>query len=365
MGRGGTRKKLHNVRFYRTDGRLTGGFALIIGIGMVVVFIISVMLGAAHIHPLDIGKIILNRTAGCNIFPPVWDKNTETIIWNIRLPRVIMAWLVGAGLSVSGVFMQALLKNPLADPYVLGISSGASAGAVSAIVLGLFSFAGIYATSVGAVTGAWLAVLLTMGLSYSSTSGTVRLVLSGIGTSAFFTGVTNLIIYGAHAGSDKAKTAQFWMVGSLSGSDWDTVGKIAILVLPAFILALCISSKLDLLMLGDETAQTLGLDVGRIRVLIIILTTVMVGTIVSASGVIGFIGLVIPHTVRMVVGAKHRRLLPITILTGGLFTMMADMISRVIVAPAELPIGILCALTGAPFFFWLLHKDAKGGVYIC
>lgn len=169
----------------------------------------SILIGAVEIHPGDIGRILWNRITGREFFVPNWEENVETIIWNIRLPRVLMACIVGAGLSVCGVLMQALTKNSLADPYVLGISSGASAGAVCAIVLGLFSFMGGYATMFGATLGAALSIVLSLRIaSMKGRITSTQLVLAGIATSALFTALTNLFIYGFHTGSDKTKTAQ-------------------------------------------------------------------------------------------------------------------------------------------------------------
>ncbi len=295
---------------------------------------ISVLIGAVKINPGDIFKIITNNIFWRELFTRQWEENVETIIWNIRLPRVLMAFIVGAGLSVCGVLMQALTKNALADPYVLGISSGASAGAVCAIVIGCFNFMGGYSTMFGAVLGAALSIVLSLKIaSLKGKITSTQLVLAGIATSALFSALTNLVIYGYHTGSDKTKTAQFWMVGSLSGASW---GK------------------------AKYVAENLGVNTGRIKLVIILMSTVLTGVVVSVSGVIGFVGLVIPHIVRSLVGSKHIRLIPVVILTGGLFTMLADVVSRVIVAPEELPIGIISALIGAPFFLYLI-KTSKAG----
>lgn len=321
----------------------------------------SVSVGAVEIHPADIFKIIFTKITGKDIFEHTWEANVETIIWKIRFPRVVMAWIVGAGLSVCGTLMQALTKNSLADPYVLGISSGASTGAVCAIVLGCFRFMGGYSTIFGAVLGAALSILITLGMAaHKGRMTSTQLVLAGIATSALFTALTNLVIYGYHTGSDKTKTAQYWMVGSLSGASWSTVKYIAVTFTVSVIIVLLFVRELDVLLLGDEVAESLGVSTKTVKLVVIVMTTVLTGTVVSVSGVIGFIGLVIPHIVRSFVGSGHIRLLPMVILTGGLFTMLADVISRVISAPEELPIGIISALIGAPFFFYLIRKNRKG-----
>lgn len=320
----------------------------------------SVSFGAVKIHPFEVFRIIMNHLSGREIFFPTWETNMETIIWNIRLPRVVLAWFVGAGLSVCGVLMQALTKNALADPYVLGISSGASAGAVCAIITGCFHFAGGYGTMFGAICGAALAIVLSMAIAtYKGTVTSTQLILAGIATSALFSGITNLIIYGYHTGSDKTKTAQYWMVGSLSGASWEKVKYVA----AAFLITVCIillfTRELDMLLLGGGTAENLGVNVTRIKMVVIIMAAVLTGIVVSVSGVIGFIGLVVPHIARRMVGSRHTIVLPFVIVLGGLFTVLADFLSRVIVAPEELPIGIIAALFGAPFFLYLIRRGRR------
>ena len=280
----------------------------------------SVSFGAVRIHPFEVFRIIMNHLSGREIFFPTWETNMETIIWNIRLPRVVLAWFVGAGLSVCGVLMQALTKNALADPYVLGISSGASAGAVCAIITGCFHFAGGYGTMFGAICGAALAIVLSMAIAtYKGTVTSTQLILAGIATSALFSGITNLIIYGYHTGSDKTKTAQYWMVGSLSGASWEKVKYVA----AAFLITVCIillfTRELDMLLLGDGTAENLGVNVTRIKMVVIIMAAVLTGIVVSVSGVIGFIGLVVPHIARRLVGSRHTIVLPFVIVLADVY----------------------------------------------
>jgi len=325
---------------------------------IVVALCFSVSVGAVKIHPSDIFGIILNNTFGKELMKQTWEGNIDTIIWTIRFPRVILAFIVGSGLSVCGVLMQALTENPLADPYVLGISSGASAGAVCAIVLGCFSFLGGYSTIFGAILGAMLSIFLS--LSIATMNGKItstQLVLAGIATSALFSAVTNFLIYGNEAGSDKTKTAQYWMMGSLSGASWGKVKYVAIVFAIAIILVMLFVRDMDILLLGDDVAESLGLQTRRVKMVIILMSTILTGVVVSVSGVIGFIGLVVPHMVRSLVGSKHLRLIPAVILVGGLFTMLADVVSRVIMAPQELPIGVISAMIGGPFFMYLIRKN--------
>ena len=331
---------------------------LLIVVALILVALtVSTTIGAVSVSAPDIAKILVNKISGSNVFEATWESKTENIIWNIRFPRVIMAFIVGAGLSLCGVLMQALTKNPLADPYVLGISSGASAGAVGVIILGWFSFMGGYSVIFGATLGAAVSICLSLGIaSMKGRITSTQLVLAGIATSAFFSAVTNLIIYGFNQGSDKTKMAQYWMVGSLSGATWSTVKYVAIVAAVTVVVISLFAKELDVLLLGDDVAETLGMDTRRTKLLIIVAATVLTGVVVSVSGVIGFVGLVVPHIMRSLVGSGHRRLIPVSILAGGLFTMAADLVSRVIIAPEELPIGVIAAFIGAPFFLYLIRK---------
>lgn len=334
-------------------------FILVLAL-IAVIVCVSVTVGAVSVSPGNIVKIIVNRIGGGDIFEAVWETKTENIIWNIRFPRVLMAFLVGAGLSLCGVLMQALTKNSLADPYVLGISSGASAGAVCSIVLGWFSFLGGYATIFGATLGAAVSICLSMRIaSVRGRITSTQLVLAGIATSALFSAVTNLVVYGFHSGSDKTKTALYWMVGSLSGATWSRLRYVAIVFAVTAAVILLFAKELDVLLLGDDVAETLGVDTRRIKWIIIGASTVLTGVVVSVSGVIGFVGLVVPHITRRIIGSGHRRLIPLVILTGGLFTVTADLLSRVVLAPEELPLGVVAAFFGAPFFLYLIRRGSR------
>ena len=332
-----------------------GRFWLTLALVMTLIVIavtISTTIGAVNVSASDIGKILVNKMSGKDIFQIAWEGKTENIIWNIRFPRVLMAFIVGAGLSLCGVLMQALTKNPLADPYVLGISSGASAGAVGVIILGWFSFLGGYSVIFGATLGAAISICLSLGIaSMKGRITSTQLVLAGIATSAFFSAVTNLIIYGFNQGSDKTK---------ISGATWSRVKYVAIVGIITVAVILLFAKELDVLLLGDDVAETLGVDTRKTKLLIIITATILTGVVVSVSGVIGFVGLVVPHIMRSFVGSGHKRLIPVAILAGGLFSMVADLISRIIIAPEELPIGVIAAFIGAPFFLYLIRKGSAG-----
>ncbi len=281
------------------------------------------------------------------------------IIWFIRFPRSLLAILVGTGLSVVGVTMQALVLNPLADPYILGVSSGASVGAVSVILFGVFSSFGIYAVSFGAFVGAVLssAIVFFLALRQGRISPT-RLILAGVAMSYLFSAITSFLTLKSGTG-EAARRVLFWLLGGLSGTKWsDLTLPLISLVLGLAYLLLRVRS-LNTLLMGEETATTLGTDIDQFRKQLFLVTSLLTGVIVAVSGAIGFVGLMIPHIVRLLVGSDHRRVLPVSILVGGIFLILSDILARILIAPEELPVGIITALFGAPFFLWMLQN--RGG----
>ena len=266
--------------------------------------------------------------------------------------------MVGAGLTLCGILMQVLTKNSLADPYVLGISHGASAGAVSVIMYGWLNILGGYGTMAGAFLGSVVSILLALRIATVRNKVTAtQLVLAGIAVSALFSAATNFMIYHTKTGSDKVKTATYWMMGSLSGSSWEKLKYATIAFVVCFCLIMLLTRQLDVLLLGDDVAATVGVDTGKLKLWIIIISTLLTGIIVSVSGTIGFVGLTFPHITRSIVGTKHKRLVPASMLVGGTFLVIADILSRVLVAPEELPIGVVFAFFGAPFFLYLIKKS--------
>ncbi|MEM9774750.1 MAG: iron chelate uptake ABC transporter family permease subunit [Chloroflexota bacterium] len=290
-----------------------------------------------------------------------WTKAQFNIVWLIRFPRVLLGVFVGAGLAVVGVTMQALVHNPLADPYILGISSGASVGAVMVLAFGAFAFAGIYAISVGAFLGAILTFFIVFLLAQSSGRlNPARLILAGVAVAYFFSGLTSFITLT----SDKRELARAvlaWLLGSLAGTGW------AELTLPAVVLfvgslSLVLQARgLNALIVGEETAATLGVDLTRFRRQLFLLVSLVTGVMVAVSGAIGFIGLMIPHIVRLMVGTDHRMVLPVSIFVGSIFLIWVDVIARTAFAPQELPVGVITSLLGGPFFLWLMHTRGQGG----
>lgn len=288
-------------------------------------------------------------------------QNEEMIIWNIRLPRVLLAFCVGASLSLAGAAFQGLLRNPLADPYTIGVSSGASLGAVMVLffqftIIGLGSFT----LPVMAIIGGFLALFVVFGLvRLSSRSLAIEtIILAGIIVSAFIGAVVSLII----SLSDQNSMTQiiYWLYGSVAMRGWDHVGLMIPFMLLGSIILFYHTRELNALALGEEVADHIGVEVKRGKMYILIGASLLTGAAVAVSGSIGFVGLVIPHLVRLVTGPNHRHVLPLSLFIGGAFLVLADMLSRTIIAPKELPIGVITALIGAPVFAVLLIRERIG-----
>ena len=312
--------------------------------------------GPVAIPPGHVWQIVWAQVMGSG---GEWSQAHVNIVWLIRLPRVLMAACVGAGLAVVGVTMQAVVRNPLADPYILGISSGASVGAVLVLGLGMFAFAGVYAVSFGAFLFALLTFAIVFLLAQSNGRlSPMRLVLAGVACSYVFSGMTSFITLT----SDQRELAQSvlaWLLGTLAGTRWID------LTLPAGVLLLGVgyltlqARGLNALIVGDETAATLGINVNVFRRQLFLVMSLITGVMVATSGAIGFVGLMIPHVVRMLVGTDHRRVLPVATLSGAIFLIWVDVVARTAFAPAELPVGVITSLLGGPFFVWLLHTQRK------
>ena len=327
---------------------------------LVVSVILGIGLGPVSIRFSDVYRVMFHRLSG--IFTgqtaPLESirESTQNIVWFLRAPRVLLGALIGAALTLSGVGMQAFTKNPLAEPYVLGISSGASLGAVLAMLLGVsVPVLGKLSVSMGAFAGALVSILLVYLLAKSRGSVTpIRLTLVGVAVSAMFQAFTNYIVYTAP--DDAAvREATFWMLGGLGSAEWEDLPLLLCLVPPAFLLMLALSKSLNAMMMGDSSAITLGVNLNVVRNLLIVITALLTASSVAVSGCIGFVGLVIPHLVRSVVGPDHRKLIPISMLTGAIFLIWVDVGARMIKPPAELPIGILTAFLGAPLFLWMIR----------
>jgi iron complex transport system permease protein len=324
--------------------------------------VLAINLGAVRMHPGWVLKILVNGIAGWEVFSPEWQAPMARILWNLRLPKVLAAAFIGASLALSGLFMQALTRNPLADPFLLGVSSGASAGAVSVILLGGLPFIGQFSLPLGAFAGALAASALVFVLAQGPvrgaagrTGGASRLVLTGMAVSALFGALTNLLIF-INPDAHKIQSAIFWMIGSLAGITWEQLPPVVAVFSLGLGMALISHPALDILLTGEERALTLGVDLRVLRPALIGASALLAAAAVSIAGVIGFVGLVIPHISRMLFGPVHRRLIPPVCLSGALFMVTADMLARILAKPEEMPVGIITAFTGAPVFLHLLRS---------
>ena len=286
--------------------------------------------------------------------------SVHDIVWQLRLPRIVLAAAVGAGLASSGVIMQAIVKNPLADPYILGISSGASLGATAAILSGIGAFMGENFIGLAAFAGAFAISLLVLFISnLGGRSNSVKLLLAGMALSAVCSAFSSFIVYFAN-NKEGMQTIAYWMMGSFAGAKWETLAVIGPIVVLAVMFFWTQSRMLNLMLLGDESALTLGTDLHIYRQIYLLVSSLIVGFVVYAAGMVGFVGLVVPHVIRMLVGTDHKKLIPVSALTGAVFLVIADGLCRVIIPRTELPIGILISLIGAPCFVYLMIKKTYG-----
>ncbi|WP_153723068.1 FecCD family ABC transporter permease [Sporosarcina cascadiensis] len=332
-------------------------FTLLVGVllaALIVSMTFAVMVGSVGITPSVIWEVLFSKI-GLSVEATA-SKAQSVIIWEIRLPRVILAAIVGAGLAISGAAIQALVRNPIADPYILGVSSGASVGATMVILLGAFSFLGSYALSFAAFLGAIFAVVIVFLLArVNGRTSVIRLLLAGIAISMVFSAMTNFMLMTSKQ-QGGIQAVMHWMLGSLAGAKWSTIGIPFFIFLLVLILLLLNYRQLNALLLGEELATTLGINLDRFRIFIILVVSLLTGVVVASSGSIGFVGLIIPHLVRMIVGSNYKLLLPISALMGAVFLIWADMIARIAIAPEEMPIGIITAVCGGPFFIWMLRR---------
>ena len=285
----------------------------------------------------------------------VGDPTTIAIVRRLRLPRALLAALVGGSLAASGATFQALLRNPLAEPYILGVSGGAAVGAVGAIVLTGAPASGAM-VALSAFAGAILAILLVfrVAASVGKALDTRVLLLAGVVVGAFFNACILLAL--TFADTESFRSAMFWMMGSFSGATWRGIGTMAGAMVPALLLLFALARPLNLFAVGEETAAFLGVRTERAKLLAYGTASLLTAAAVAVSGVIGFVGLVVPHVVRMLWGGDHRFLLPASVLLGATFAILADTLARTAAAPTELPIGVVTAFVGVPFFVYLLRR---------
>lgn len=326
--------------------------ALILGALLIIGLVVGVSVGVGDL-PIPLTTTwhaITNRLGWTAVeLSPIH----ETVIWDYRLSRALVAAFCGAGLALSGAIMQSLLRNPLAEPYVLGISAGASTGAVAVVILGLG--AGAASLSGGAFVGAFAAFFFVAMLSAGMAGGADRTILAGVAASQLFNAATAYIVTTA-ANAQQARDVMFWLLGSFGAVRWPEFTLISIVVGLGLVGCLFYTRVLDAFAFGDESAAALGVNVPRTRLILLAITAVMTATIVSMVGSIGFVGLVVPHVARYLVGPMHARLLPACALLGAIFMVVADIASRALVPQQVIPIGVVTALVGVPFFSIILYR---------
>ena len=326
------------------------------------VFILCLILCISLVTALQFGSKFVPLDQIISALMSMIDVNatasmTDTIITDIRLPRLIYSVLTGIGLSLVGLLMQTVTRNALADPYVLGVSSGASTGAVFAIIMGGLPFLGQYNTPIFAALGAALSIILVL-LCVGKSNSPVKLILIGMGMTGVFSALTMMIIYGAKHEA-QVRSAMFWLLGSFAGIQWSDLPLTAIIITLFMLYIYTFNQDLDVLLLGNHEASQMGLSVKQLQLSIVILSSIVIATLVSKVGVVGFIGLIIPHLARIIGGPKHKHTLVFSALIGSIVMIWSDVLSRALYSPEEIPIGVLTSLLGAPLFIWIIMNRYK------
>ncbi|MBS5067863.1 MAG: iron ABC transporter permease [Veillonella sp.] len=326
------------------------------------VFVLCLILCISLVTALQFGAKFISLDQIISALMSMIDANTtasmtDTIITDIRLPRLIYSVLTGIGLSLVGLLMQTVTRNALADPYVLGVSSGASTGAVFAIIMGGLPFLGQYNTPIFAALGAALSIILVL-LCVGKSNSPVKLILIGMGMTGVFSALTMMIIYGAKHEA-QVRSAMFWLLGSFAGIQWSDLPLTAIIVILFMLYIYMFNQDLDVLLLGNHEAAQMGLSVKQLQLSIVIISSVVIATLVSKVGVVGFIGLIIPHLARIIGGPKHKHTLLFSALIGSIVMIWSDVLSRALYSPEEIPIGVLTSLLGAPLFIWIIMNRYK------
>ncbi|MFC4768685.1 FecCD family ABC transporter permease [Effusibacillus consociatus] len=339
---------------------------LAIGVAILCILLIvsagvGLSVGSSHI-PLShsIGYIINQLPFGEAIVAPNWTETEETILAKIRLPRVLLGVMVGASLSLAGVAFQGVLRNPLADPYILGVSAGASVGAALMISLGTsLAIVGAFTVPIVSFLGALLAILLVFSIGRTDRKlKTETLILAGVVVNSFFGAVLTFTL--TMVPGNKTQQIVLWLLGSLGLRGWEH----GLTVLPFFLIGFAViwsySRELNAFAMGEKGAASLGVNIERTKTILLLTSSLLTAVSVSTAGIIGFVGLVIPHAVRMAIGSDHRILIPLATLAGGIFLVLCDTAARSVLPPLELSIGVVTAAIGAPFFAWQLHRSRRG-----
>lgn len=333
---------------------------IILLIAAAVTMVIATGLGPVSVAPVTTAKILLNQIPGLkSSIVQDWTQLESNIVLGLRIPRVCLGMIVGASLAVCGVTMQALVRNNLADPFILGVSNGAAAFATLGMLFGTFSFLGTYQLSLSAFIGSAITIIFVYIISrVRGRINITQLLLSGVAISMIMDGVTSIIKLSA-PNALGLHNAEFWMSGSLAGAKWGYL-KLPLVVLILCMIFLQINYRgLNLLLLGEESAGALGINVKRLQKELVLVASLMAGVTIAVSGAIGFVGLMVPHFTRLLVGGDHRKVLPISALLGGILVVWVDVAARMLIAPEELPVGILTAVIGGPIFIYMLKKNTR------
>ncbi|TCT32653.1 FecCD family ABC transporter permease [Martelella mediterranea] len=339
----------------RAKGETRAGLRLALLLLLSGIVLIGAVAAATAIgdYNIPVRTVFLTVTNQIGLTDADLPRIEESVVWNLRLSRSLVAALCGSGLAICGAILQALLRNPLAEPFVLGVSAGASTGAVCVIVLGIG--AGAVSLSLGAFVGAFSAFALVALLSNGATSGPNHTILAGVAASQLFNALTAYIVT-TSASAQQARSVMFWLLGSFGGVRWPQFYLLLIVLFVCLAICIIMARTLDAFTFGDEDAAALGIPVARIRLILFAVTALMTATIVSQVGAIGFVGLVVPHAARYIVGPLHMRLLPAAAVVGAVFMVIADIASRVLVDQQTIPIGVVTALVGVPFFAIILYR---------
>ncbi|MEE2952979.1 MAG: iron ABC transporter permease [Pseudomonadota bacterium] len=335
-------------------GSGVGWLALLLVLSLLLLGFVVAVATAIGDYAISLRTVFLAVTNGLGLtgadIPPI----QQSVVWDLRLSRALVAALSGAGLAICGAILQALLRNALAEPFVLGVSAGASTGAVCVIILGIGG--GGLSLSMGAFAGAFAAFALVAILSNGATSGPNHTILAGVAASQLFNALTSYIVT-TSGNAQQARDVMFWLLGSFGGVRWPDFHLLIVVVAVGLGICLWMARTLDAFTFGDEDAAALGVPVARIRLILFAVTALITATIVSMVGTIGFVGLVVPHAARFLVGPMHLRLIPASAAIGAVFMVLADIASRVIVSQQTVPIGVVTAMVGVPFFALILYRS--------
>ena len=331
-----------------------------LGIGVAVVMLIALLalgIGSVYIPPSTAAKILLNGLPFVE-FDSTWPDSWHTIIWQLRFPRIALAGLVGAALAISGATYQGLFRNPLADPYFIGVAAGAALGATVVLLTNVpVYFHGFSVLPIAAFAGAIIAVTVAYGVARQSGElPLLTLILAGLAISALITAVTSYLMIRS---DPSLRPLLSWLLGGFIGTQWDDVYTVLPYLLPGAVVMVAYARILNMFQLREEEAKQLGVNVEKTKIILIVMASLTAAAAVSVSGIIGFVGIIAPHAIRLVWGNDYRTLLPMAMVTGAGFLILADLTARTVVSPSELPVGIVTAFCGAPFFLYLLRKGRR------